>query len=456
MGAVSDFVQIEIKRDLIELEKELLYYCDRGAREWPLLSNDDSASDDPILIRTSTLRKIKEFSLRTNVEACVYDVRNNATILNTGLSPLIVERIKEAGGDKITPPSSSDFLSLAEGYYAVQFDFPRWGWKAAILRTESRYAGLRTMVRQAYIITLAIVVFCAVILALFLNRIIRKPIEAIVAPIREGRAPNYKGMDVFEFLSDNISGLIRSLGDSEEKYRLVVEHANDGIVIAQDGRIKFYNPKAMDLLGIEPGEFKSDLVVDYVHPLDREMIINKHIQRLSGHGSPLADSYTFRILDSFGKTKTVEISVVVINWKNKPATLNFLTDITEKKRWEESLRISERRSRAMLDAIPDVMFRMDRNGILLDYHSSDSVSGFEASRGICGQSIVEVFPDAAEKALKNSLDTLETGRTHAFEIEVNDKSGKGFFSTSAWLLADMTRFWPLSAILPRGKRLIAK
>ena len=38
---------------------------------------------------------------------------------------------------------------------------------------------------------------------------------------------------------------------SEEKYRLVVENANEAIFIAQDGLLKLFNPKTVEIVGID-------------------------------------------------------------------------------------------------------------------------------------------------------------------------------------------------------------
>jgi len=50
----------------------------------------------------------------------------------------------------------------------------------------------------------------------------------------------------------------------EEKYRLLVDNANDGVFIAQDGRIKFPNPKVMQILGYTADELAGIHYLDLV------------------------------------------------------------------------------------------------------------------------------------------------------------------------------------------------
>jgi PAS domain S-box-containing protein len=126
-----------------------------------------------------------------------------------------------------------------------------------------------------------------------------------------------------------------ALRESEEKYHLVVEHANQGILIAQDGIVKFSNPKILEILGYSQEELSSKPFTELIHPDDRQMVVENHLKRLQGIELP--HIYDFRILDKEGNIKWLEINAALINWNGKPATLNFLTDITERKRTEEEM-----------------------------------------------------------------------------------------------------------------------
>lgn len=122
---------------------------------------------------------------------------------------------------------------------------------------------------------------------------------------------------------------------SEQKYRLVIENASDAIVVVQDGLIKFFNQRALDLSGRSGVEMSSVSFIDLIHDDDKEMVWERHCRRLSGDDVPPV--YSFRIEDKAGNTKWVEIRSVCISWEGRPATLNFLRDITERKMAEEVL-----------------------------------------------------------------------------------------------------------------------
>ena len=62
-------------------------------------------------------------------------------------------------------------------------------------------------------------------------------------------------------------------------------------------------------------------------------VVERYLKRLKGEDLPHV--YPFRIIDKYGNIKWTEINAVAITWEGKPATLNFLSDITERKRVEE-------------------------------------------------------------------------------------------------------------------------
>lgn len=126
-----------------------------------------------------------------------------------------------------------------------------------------------------------------------------------------------------------------ALRESEEKYRQLVENANEAIVVAQNGRLCFVNARAVELSGYSEAELKSNPFIDWVHPEERELIRQNYLKRISGE--PVPANYTIRFLHKSGSVKWVQVSAVRISWEGSPATLNFLSDITEKRLLEHEL-----------------------------------------------------------------------------------------------------------------------
>ncbi len=125
------------------------------------------------------------------------------------------------------------------------------------------------------------------------------------------------------------------LQESEQKYRLLVENANEGIAVAQDGFLKFVNPQMVEILGYSEKELTSHPFLDFVHPDDQKIVIEHHSRKLEN--PEIAETYNVKIIDKSGQVKWIENNGVRINWEGKPATLNFLTDVTEKRLIERQL-----------------------------------------------------------------------------------------------------------------------
>ena len=123
---------------------------------------------------------------------------------------------------------------------------------------------------------------------------------------------------------------------SENRYRTVIEHAGESIVVIQDGMLRFVNPQATGVADYSEKELTSRPFIEFVHPDDRERVMDIHTRRLQGQEVPFV--YEFRTVDKQGNTKWMENNGVLIAWKGRPATLNFSRDITDRKKAEETLR----------------------------------------------------------------------------------------------------------------------
>ncbi len=124
----------------------------------------------------------------------------------------------------------------------------------------------------------------------------------------------------------------KALRESEEKYRLLVENANDGIFILHNGMVKFSNPSMEASTGYSAGALTGRPFVDLVDPKDKDAFVEQ--QRKKSENDQPGDSPTFRIISQANETLWVELNTIPIVWEGQPATLNFLRDVTAQKKME--------------------------------------------------------------------------------------------------------------------------
>jgi len=154
----------------------------------------------------------------------------------------------------------------------------------------------------------------------------------------------------------DISSLKRAeqiLSESEEKYRSVVENADEAIYIVQDGKLTYANGRAAELTGYSLQELTAKPFTEFIHPDDRDMVKQRYLARLNGDSVP--DYYTFRIISREGAVKSVGLRATVIQWEGRPATLNFSTDVTEILKADNALKENEGRYRLLADNSMDII-----------------------------------------------------------------------------------------------------
>ena len=169
-----------------------------------------------------------------------------------------------------------------------------------------------------------------------------------------------------------------ALLDSEQKYRLVVENANEGIVITQDEMLKLVNPQVTQLTGFPENELKTRTFLDYIHPDDKDMVIEHHRKRLTGEEIP--EIYSFRLIDREGNIRWIQNNGVIVEWDGRPATLNFLLDITEQIQADKALRESEGKYRQLFENESDAVMIFDADTLMFEDANQATLNLFGYSK----------------------------------------------------------------------------
>ncbi|MGO9122735.1 MAG: PAS domain S-box protein [Desulfomonilaceae bacterium] len=199
-----------------------------------------------------------------------------------------------------------------------------------------------------------------------------------------------------------------ALRESEDKYRVLVKRAGEGIFVAQDDKPVFVNPACSELTGYSEQELLSKPFIELIHPDDRGTILGNYAKRLKGE--PTQDNYSLRVLAKDGVVKWMQLNAVFVNWSGKPGVLGLVTDINEQKRAEEELNEREKFLAKIFASIQDGISVVDKDLTILRVNPTME-RWYPEATPLVGKKCFQVYRDDSNPCEKcPTLDAFDTGQ----------------------------------------------
>lgn len=209
------------------------------------------------------------------------------------------------------------------------------------------------------------------------------------------------------------------LRESEERYGNIVEHSFEGIGLINDNyTFSFVNDNLAKLFGYPKSEVIGADFRKFLAPESVEFVADRYKRRQKGEKVP--PRYEVTLLKKNGEITFAELSSsVVLDKVGLPQTVVQLIDITEQKLAQDALRESEARNRAMLEAIPDLVFLNDKDGVYLDYRAKKQEKLFIKPEIFLGKKMQDILPDELlVDLIPLHKECLLTGRTQRIEYSL--------------------------------------
>ena len=228
-----------------------------------------------------------------------------------------------------------------------------------------------------------------------------------------------------------------ALRQSEEKYRNLVERANDGICIVQEGILRYTNARLAQIGGYSVEELTGKSFTDFFTPEEVPKVLDRYKRRMAG--KDVAPIYETALKHNDGSRVDIEINAGVITYEGKPADLALVRDITERKQTEDALRQSEEKYRNILENMQDGYFELDLVGNYTFANNAECRNIGYPKEELIGMNFRQYQDETnAQKMYQFFRRLVRTGEpVKAVDVEIIRKNGtKGFDEVSASLIRD--------------------
>ncbi len=211
----------------------------------------------------------------------------------------------------------------------------------------------------------------------------------------------------------------RALSRSALRYRSLADSLPE-IVIETDlaGAITFANANALRILGYDPDDLRAGLtVLDITAEHDRDRASQYLLRDLNGQNSSTHE-YEARRKD--GTTFPVLVSTSIILEDHKPLGVRAIAiDITERKRREEALRLTQ----FSVDHAAHAVFRVEPDGrVAYANEAACRTLGYSADE-ICAMRVQDFDPEQTAAVWRESWDAIRKAGTIKFEGRHRRKDG---------------------------------
>jgi len=255
--------------------------------------------------------------------------------------------------------------------------------------------------------------------------------EEVVSPSRFGSTrlfvKVFKVGDGLGIIAEDITESKKAeedLKESEERYRTLMEGASDAIFIAdtETGMLVDANKRAEELIGRSLEEICKMRHFELHPPEEKERyreIFEEHSLKGGGFSQDL------EVVNGKGRRIPVSINAGIVEVRGKRYIQGIFRDITERKKAEEALRMSEAKYQDLYDNAPDMFVSVDaKTARILNCNQTLARATGYTKDELIGKPVFDMYhPDCVDEVKKAFNEFVVTGELKNREFQIIKKDG---------------------------------
>ena len=210
---------------------------------------------------------------------------------------------------------------------------------------------------------------------------------------------------------------------ASDNFRALCDAMHDAIIVAEPDslRIIYANEPAFKLTGFDPGSLYRSCLPDLYIRLKKDDLIDL-VARQDGRGVTFED--LLRSADHLEILSETHLNTGHIDGENR--LICVIRDVSHRLERERELRKTEAIYRSLIRSMPDLIFRIKRDGTYLEFKLPDNL-GLKIPTDdseIIGKKIADLMPEHVAREAMQAIElAFETQEMHAIEYQIEEPSG---------------------------------
>lgn len=245
----------------------------------------------------------------------------------------------------------------------------------------------------------------------------------------------FRGRPAVQIIALDITDRLRTeqaLRESEQRFRTAFASSAIGMgLTAVNGRWLQVNQALCDIVGYTEQELLETDFQTITHPQDLDADLNRMRAMIDGE-MPHFQMHK-RYVHRQGHPVWVNLTVALVHdERGAPMyTVAQVEDISKQMALEGELRRSEARLKATFDALPDLLFEVDADGTIIDYHSPRTDLLLFAPGDFVGKRISDTMPRPAADVVHRAMREADTtGHSVGARYALASPAGERWFELS--------------------------